>query len=50
MKKRMYQSPEIDFKFFLTSDILLASLDVDAPDGDGGDDEAIDGGYGGYDD
>ena len=47
MKKRMYQSPEIDFKLFLTSDILLASLDVDVPGGDqGGDDEiAINGGY-----
>lgn len=44
MKKRMYQSPEMDFKFFLTSDILLASLgedfDTDLPeDGEPGDDD-----------
>ena len=45
MKKRMYQSPEVDFKFFLASDILLASADVDLPGGEGGNDDAIDGGY-----
>lgn len=43
MKKRMYQSPEMDFKFFLTSDILLASqgeFDTDFPeDGDYGDED-----------
>lgn len=42
MKKRMYQSPEMDFKFFLTSDILLASgLDTDLPGGEPGEDDEL---------
>ncbi|MBR6572540.1 MAG: hypothetical protein IKK77_02335 [Clostridia bacterium] len=45
MKKRMYQSPEMDFKFFLTNDILLASegdFDIEFPeDGELGDDDDI---------
>lgn len=46
MKKKMYQSPEMDFKFYNTSeDVLNVSLDVD-PDwdldnGEYGEDEEI---------
>ena len=29
MKKRMYQSPEVDFKFFQASDILLHAKHIE---------------------
>lgn len=44
MKKKMYQSPEMDYKFFCTrDDVLSGSFEIDPDWGDGeyGEDEEI---------